>query len=219
MSKLYPIGLVGCTKAKVETSCALPAKFLYSKSIRFRKSMAHLRKHGVKRWAILSAKYGVLKPAQVIETYDTTLLDFDKAEYEKWCKLVNAQLRKMFPEVVEGRAEFVTVLGKLYRGALEDLPYRSLVSGGYGDQNIVERWHGHGITAIARWCGASGMTFEQLRAIIHHLKFREFSTKSVEAALLQGRRATPARPVAMPSLTDAQIAQLQKWSRQAGLFQ
>jgi methionyl-tRNA formyltransferase len=64
------LGLVSCAKSKRSYPCT--AKEMYQPSDLFRKAYGY----AVKRYdlvAILSAKYGLLLPDEVIEPYDLTL--------------------------------------------------------------------------------------------------------------------------------------------------
>jgi hypothetical protein len=64
------IGFISCTKKKKGFSC--PSEEMYSISPLFQKAYSYCKDHYDKVY-ILSAKYGLLKPDQVIDPYDQTL--------------------------------------------------------------------------------------------------------------------------------------------------
>jgi hypothetical protein len=63
--------LVGCCKTKLRR--AAPAKELYCSAL-FRLCREWAERHA-DAWAILSARYGVVRPDEVIEPYDATVAD------------------------------------------------------------------------------------------------------------------------------------------------
>lgn len=81
------IGLVACGKGK--TGHPAPAAALY-KGAHFRKASAYCRDH-YGRWAILSAKHGLLLPETVIEPYDFSLRHLTAVERRAWADRVLAQ--------------------------------------------------------------------------------------------------------------------------------
>ncbi len=110
MENIY---LITCAKTK--TSSRSPASELYI-SPNFRKLKALAAKRA-ERWYILSAKYGLLEPNQVIDPYELTLNDMSKAERREWAGRVFQQLAKEI--VPEDR---VTILaGQKYWGELKPL--------------------------------------------------------------------------------------------------
>lgn len=74
------IVLVGCGKTKLAHAAA--AKDMYTGML-FRKARAYAEKHG-DAWGILSARYGLLKPDEVIEPYDETISRKTKKEKVWW---------------------------------------------------------------------------------------------------------------------------------------
>lgn len=86
------IGLVACTKKKQPYAC--PAREMYSPSALFRKASAYCARE-YDRWYILSAKYGLLSPEDVVEPYDDTLQSMSKTERTSWGKRVSSQLKKL----------------------------------------------------------------------------------------------------------------------------
>ena len=68
-------------------------------------------------WFILSAKYGLVKPNQVITPYDETLSNMSKAKRQEWALLVEQQMEQELAPA----SEAVVLAGMRYR---EDLmPY------------------------------------------------------------------------------------------------
>jgi hypothetical protein len=89
-----------------------PAAELYAtppRSDLFRKSVAYA-KHLGHPWAILSAKYGLVMPGQVIAPYDLTLSDMSREQQRAWGRKVIAQIRNTYPE----GTHFVILAGRLY---------------------------------------------------------------------------------------------------------
>jgi len=76
------IALVSCTKLKQEYSCE--AKDMYLPSQLFRKARNYIEKNNYDNWFILSAKYGLLKPTDIIEPYNITLNTMKKDEIIRW---------------------------------------------------------------------------------------------------------------------------------------
>jgi len=83
------IGLVSCTKKKQDHPC--PARELYAASALFRKARAYCERH-YDAWYILSAKYGLVHPDQVLEPYDVTLKRMPMADRRAWGRRVSEQL-------------------------------------------------------------------------------------------------------------------------------
>lgn len=78
------IVLVGCGKEKL--SRPAPAKDLYTGPL-FRKARAYAERVG-DDWRIISAKYGLLKPGEVIEPYDETVSGKPQKERRIWAIVV-----------------------------------------------------------------------------------------------------------------------------------
>ncbi|MBN1427424.1 MAG: hypothetical protein JXB07_03505 [Anaerolineae bacterium] len=79
---------VGCVKEKQLTPTL--AQNLYTSSL-FQKSRAYAERYADK-WYILSAKYGLLKPDQVVVPYDMTLKTMRISERKKWSEAVLASI-------------------------------------------------------------------------------------------------------------------------------
>ena len=105
------IALVSCSSRKQHVISR--AKDMYSSPL-FLYSRQYAEKHDM--WFILSAKYGLLYPDQVIETYDEYLGNKTKKEIDIWSHKVLDQLK----HVVNGN-EFVFLAGKKYRTSLSEL--------------------------------------------------------------------------------------------------
>lgn len=73
--------LISCSKVKLPVSEA-PAGELYSSSL-FRKARAYAEHLG-DEWGVLSAKYGLLNPDDVVPNYDLTLNDLSKEDRNAW---------------------------------------------------------------------------------------------------------------------------------------
>ena len=104
--------LVSCVGKKLTT--ATPAKELYV-SPWFKKARQYVETNGG-NWFILSAKYGLVHPDQVIEPYELTLNQMAKVDRRKWATRVFAQL---LPRLSHDLS--LTILaGSRYREFLED---------------------------------------------------------------------------------------------------
>ena len=105
------IYLVSCVGKKLPK--ASPAKDLYISSW-FKKARSYVESQGVE-WFILSAKYGLIRPEQVIEPYELTLNRMKKPERKQWADSVFNQLQDHVAP-----AQSVTFLaGQKYREFLE----------------------------------------------------------------------------------------------------
>lgn len=84
------IGLVQCGAQKKAT--AAPAKDLYISSL-FKKSKSFVESK-CDKWFILSAKYGLLLPEQVVEPYNETLKSYSVKERAIWAESVFEDISK-----------------------------------------------------------------------------------------------------------------------------
>jgi hypothetical protein len=105
--------LVSCVSKK--RSAASPAKELYL-SDWFIKARHAVEATG-RPWFILSAKYGLVDPATVIETYDTTLKTMGVAERRVWADRVYLEIKERFALPTH----FVILAGATYREFLANL--------------------------------------------------------------------------------------------------
>ncbi len=107
------IGLISCVSKK--RSSAAEAKNLYDSAL-FAKSRMFVEQH-CDSWFILSAKYGLVEPAEVIEPYEETLNAKSRRERDEWADRVWAMLRqRLRPD------DHVTILaGERYRESIVPL--------------------------------------------------------------------------------------------------
>ena len=89
MSEL--VVLMSCVKSKRAERCR--AGDMYTSAL-FQKMMAYAESLGPKRIFILSAKYGLLAPDDIIEPYELTLKKMKSAERRSWAQSVLAALRQ-----------------------------------------------------------------------------------------------------------------------------
>ena len=86
------IALIGCTSDKLDGPC--PAIEIYTKSSYFKSKLKYCEKINVDEIFILSAKYGFLKPDEIIEYYDETLKGKPKDHKIKWTNKVLNDLKE-----------------------------------------------------------------------------------------------------------------------------
>ena len=99
--------LVSCVSKKREQAC--PARDLYI-SDWFVKARRYAENSGC-RWFILSAKYGLVLPDQMIAPYERTLNTTPIAERRAWGMQVSEQLAAAEPEL----SQVVFLAGERYR--------------------------------------------------------------------------------------------------------
>lgn len=119
MKKIY---LVSCVSRKKKVPA--PAKDLYT-SVWFRKAKRFVEDRRGK-WFILSAKYGLLHPEEVVEPYDSSLHHMAKKERKAWARGV---LQKLEEEEFD---EVVLLAGKVYREFIEGAVPSSVPMRGLG---------------------------------------------------------------------------------------
>ncbi len=105
------IYLVSCVSKKRATPS--PAKDLYTSPL-FRKARAYVERTGGP-WFVLSAKYGLVHPNEVIEPYDLTLNTMGRSDRRRWAGRVLTQLESHLDSV--GAVTFMA--GQRYREFLE----------------------------------------------------------------------------------------------------
>lgn len=119
------IGLVACCGQKLDGTH--PAELLYVSAL-FRKSRAWVLEH-CQQWFILSARFGLVVPSQMIETYDVTLNAMPAAERRAWAVRVREQLEPF------AGANFIALAGERYCAALDGLRVERPLQGmGIGQQ-------------------------------------------------------------------------------------
>ena len=108
LPRLY---LISCVGTKLSTAAA--ARDLYV-SDWFRKARAYVEATA-QPWFILSAKHGLVHPADVIEPYEKTLNSMPIAERREWARAVLAEIE---PRLTTARS-VVVLAGQRYREFLE----------------------------------------------------------------------------------------------------
>jgi cytoplasmic iron level regulating protein YaaA (DUF328/UPF0246 family) len=103
--------LVSCVSKKLVVPA--PAKDLYTSPL-FLKARAYVESLS-QPWHILSAKYGLVHPEQVIDPYDLTLKTMGVADRRRWAERVMSQLQQH----LDGVGEVVFLAGMDYRKFLE----------------------------------------------------------------------------------------------------
>ena len=99
---------ISCTKTKAAQCCA--AKDMYTSDL-FKKSYQYAEKLGGNIW-ILSAKYGLLSPGDIIAPYNQTLIGASEMECKKWAYKVYYQ---MIDKQIDFEEEAVFLCGTNYR--------------------------------------------------------------------------------------------------------
>ena len=126
------IGLVGCTKSKLERQAA--ARDLYSPSPLFRGRRSYVE-HTCENWFILSAKHHVLSPDELVEPYDMTLVGAPTEAKRVWARAVLKGLENLIGDVRDHHFEihagrdywaFGLVEGLKERGAKISIPPQGL---------------------------------------------------------------------------------------------
>lgn len=119
--------LIACCGPKVAK--AAPVRHLYTSAL-FRKSVAFAERNEW-RWAVLSAKHGLVQSDDVLEPYDVTLSRMTAWERFEWADRTHRQLASTFP----CGTEFIVLAGRHYRAAVAGLPHTVPMAGlGIGRQ-------------------------------------------------------------------------------------
>jgi cytoplasmic iron level regulating protein YaaA (DUF328/UPF0246 family) len=100
------ICLVSCSARKLDGRH--PAKDLYASDL-FCKSRCYAE-HNSDRWFILSAKYGLLRPDDLVESYNVTLQTMPIAARREWTARVFSDLQS----VLSPRDRIVSLAGERY---------------------------------------------------------------------------------------------------------
>lgn len=125
------IGLVGCAAAKLQRPA--PARELYTSQL-FKKASAYVEANS-DRWYILSAKYGLVHPDEVICPYNMKLGSKEGPFVWDWAKDVVRNLEKELR--FDHDVELLVLAGEQYRTLLHltDIPARVPMEGmGIGQQ-------------------------------------------------------------------------------------
>ena len=89
------IGLVACSRTKADQPA--PARELYVSPL-FRAARAYAEgRYGPGQWLILSARYGLVDPDQVLAPYDLSLRQLTAAQREAWGDRIAIELTDRFP--------------------------------------------------------------------------------------------------------------------------
>jgi hypothetical protein len=139
MAPAMNIGLIGCTKRKLDYPC--PTRELYSASALFRKARAYCEHH-YDGWYVLSAKYGLVHPEAVIAPYDVTLKRMNSQGRRAWGLAVSQQLREL------GQYTFYAHAGREYLEHLAGVRIVAVLQGlrygerlhWYNEQAAKEGW-------------------------------------------------------------------------------
>lgn len=105
-----PVHLVACVAGKLDRPA--PARELY-RSPWFQKARAYVDRQGG-RWFILSAKYGLIAPDEIIEPYDETLAGMSPAARRHW----GACVLEAMGRYIEAAAPLILLAGRNYRDPL-----------------------------------------------------------------------------------------------------
>lgn len=104
------IGLISCVSRKCDHACE--ARVLYDSPL-FAKARQYVERH-CSRWYILSARYGLVSPHDIIAPYDDTLNSKSRTERDKWADDVWEQLKHH----VRPSDRIVILAGERYRERL-----------------------------------------------------------------------------------------------------
>ena len=88
--KNIKIALISCTKLKQSYPCEAQEMYLLSQL--FKKASYYIKQQNYDKWFILSAKYGLLNPNDIIEPYDLTLSNMKSEDIKKWSEKIFNQL-------------------------------------------------------------------------------------------------------------------------------
>lgn len=108
------IGLIACSKLKRPE--ASPARDLYCSPL-FLASRRYIEPR-CDEWAILSARWGLVMPEEIIQPYDQTLHELKPYELRKWADRTYRQIVGRWPST--DSTIFVAVAGGRYRMCLKD---------------------------------------------------------------------------------------------------
>lgn len=100
---------LSCVKTKQNKRCA--ARDMYTSDL-FRKSLAYAEKLQPSRIYILSAKYGLLDPQDLIDPYNATLVGANDATCKRWAYMVYKQMQE---KNIDFNDEAIFLCGKNYR--------------------------------------------------------------------------------------------------------
>ena len=110
------IVFISCTKKKQEHPCK--AKEMYQASQWFRGGWKYAESLHPDEIYILSAKYGLLKPDDIISPYEQTLNAAKDAQIRKWSIMVAGQIQKAG---INRSQKAIFLCGKNYRKYIKNL--------------------------------------------------------------------------------------------------
>src|SRR5574343_355400 len=87
-NRIIRLAFIGCSKTKLPYKSK--ARNLYQGAL-FKKSLAYCEEQGFSIF-ILSAKYGIIKPSDIIEPYELTLNNMTRTEIRLWYSKVDQQM-------------------------------------------------------------------------------------------------------------------------------
>lgn len=127
--------LVGCSKKKADTCSPIPAKDLYKGNLfRFTREFAELMGYD---YRIISAKYGLIEPDTLIETYDQVLRSYKDAD------TLRPGVEEKLQAIVQNYDKVLVIAGAAYRRTLERIEtqnYYYLQPGGIGSfQKVLKK--------------------------------------------------------------------------------
>jgi cytoplasmic iron level regulating protein YaaA (DUF328/UPF0246 family) len=147
------IYLITCVKKKL--TYPSPAKDLYISALfkclrdLVEESVRKLRGEGIPAyWYIVSAKYGLVNPDEILEPYEVTLKDKGRYERMRWASdVVEALIEELHSIKLNPESVCVVVLaGKDYREYLVPLLKQKGIK-------VLVPWEGlQGLGHIIRWC-------------------------------------------------------------------
>lgn len=122
------VAVINCGSAKQYKKCAAKDLYIGSLFVASRQFCESNYDH----WCILSAKYHVLMPDDIVEPYEAFLTKFSKEDKQKWGKITAEQLLSKFPEDTEfdfyvsqsyinDTLKYLDSAGRVYNTYLNDL--------------------------------------------------------------------------------------------------
>lgn len=105
------IALISCSAEKASSTTPLQARQLYRSPL-FRKSVAWAEQQGLE-WFVLSAAYGLIRPADQLMPYDKTLRNMTTEQRAAWAQRVASEIDAWFPEP---ELEITLLAGEAYAG-------------------------------------------------------------------------------------------------------
>lgn len=136
-NNMSKIAIISCCKKKLETNDYVCAEELYISPL-FKTSLQHAQKHA-DRVYIVSAKHGLLKLSDKIQTYYCTLRSFSAKDRRQWGKMVMDAMIK--EGIGQPQDEILIYAGKCYLQPLCDAGlsnYTAMFKGMRGIGQIIK---------------------------------------------------------------------------------